>query len=99
MHMYESCERFWTMSAPDLAGLLTRYVTFVRATGVGPGSPAAAVTEILAFTDTVVAPPPPPCAFPWRTGGSPRARGTSDGTGGTLVLTAGASETRSPVPS
>jgi hypothetical protein len=81
------------MSATDLAEVLTRYVTFVRATGIGPESPVMKVSAILAFTDTEVAPPPPPCGFPWRLPG-PGARGSGDGTGETAPPV-----THSPVPS
>jgi hypothetical protein len=88
------------MSAEELADLLTRFVTVVRATAVDPeAGPAVKLAEIMTFTDTVVAPPPPPCDFPWRLAGRPGAGGSDDGAGGALVLTAGTNETRPPVPS
>jgi hypothetical protein len=66
----------------------------VRTAGNHPETgPAVAVTRILAFTDTEVAPPPPPCGFPWRLTG-PAARGSGDGTGETAPPV-----THSPVPS
>jgi hypothetical protein len=97
--MLESCAHFKTMGASQLAGILTRFVTEVRAVLIDPELSLPIRLAAIEGIVNAVAPPPPPCDFPWRAGGIPRARGTSDGTGGTLVLTAGASETRSPVPS
>lgn len=66
------------MSAPELAGLLTRFVTAVRATVIDPeAGPAVKLAAIAAFTDTVVAPPPPPGDFPWH----PDAGGNEAGGG------------------
>jgi hypothetical protein len=88
------------MSAPDLADLLTRLVTVIRATAIDPeAGPAVKLAEIMTFTDTAVAPPPPPCKFPWRADVPPGTRGSSDGTGEGLVLTASTAVTHSPVPS
>jgi hypothetical protein len=104
--MLETCAHFRTMSAPDLASLLTRIVTVARATAIDPeAGPAVKLAEIMTFLDTVVAPPPPPpCEFPWRLAGRPGARGNDDGTGETMVtagrrMAAGTTETHSPVPS
>lgn len=64
MTMFESCARFQTMSTPELAGLLTRYVTRVRAVLIDPeAGPVAKLAEIERVTDTEVAPPPGP-GFP-----------------------------------
>lgn len=98
--MLESCAHFQTLSAPDLADLLTRFVTAVRATAIDPeAGPAVKLAAIMTFTDTVVAPPPPPCDLPWRLASRPGTGGGSDETGGALVLTAGTTGTRPPVSS
>ena len=57
--MLESCARFQTMSAGELAGILTGYVTKVRAVLIDTETPLSArLAEIERYTDTVVAPPP-----------------------------------------
>jgi hypothetical protein len=61
MKMLESCARFRAMDAPELADLLTRYVTRVRQICIDPEAPLPAkLAAIEAYTDQEVAPPPPP---------------------------------------
>jgi hypothetical protein len=97
--MLETCAHFRTMSAPDLADLLTGFITSLRAVAIDPETgPADKLAAIERITNTV-APPPPPGDLPWRLAGSPGAGRGSDGTGEAMVLTASASETHSPVPS
>jgi hypothetical protein len=77
------------MSAEELADLLTRLVAVARATAIDPeAGPAVKLAEIMTFLDTVVAPPPPPCGFPWRLAGRPGSRGSDDEAGeGLLAMT------------
>jgi hypothetical protein len=99
MHMLESCAHFQAMSASQLAGTLTRFVAEVRAVLIDPEARLPLKLAAIEVIVNAVAPPPPPCDFPWRPDGRTRARGNSDGTGEALVLTAGTAVTRSPVPS